>query len=76
VSLDGKKFSRLMPVELARLNMFPDGHTEGVSDAWRAFFMGNALVVGIVERIGRSLIDALADEGQAMPEPAAALHRK
>jgi len=46
---------RLTPVELERLNMFPDGHTAGVPDGWRAFFMGNALVTGVVERIGREL---------------------
>lgn len=49
------RYRRLVPVELERLNMFPDGHTEGASDAWRAFFMGNALVTGIVERIGKQL---------------------
>ncbi len=43
---------RLTPVELERLNMFPDNHTEGPTDGKRAFFMGNALVVGIVERLG------------------------
>lgn len=58
VSTDGKRFRRLTPVELERLNMFPDGHTAGVSDAWRAFFMGNALVVGVVERIGQELLAA------------------
>jgi len=49
---------RLTPVELERLNMFPDDHTklEGISDTKRAFFMGNALVVGVVEKIGASLI--------------------
>ncbi|NQZ43277.1 MAG: DNA (cytosine-5-)-methyltransferase [Flavobacteriaceae bacterium] len=54
-----KGLRRLTPIELERLNMFPDDHTalKGVSDAKRAFFMGNALVVGIVERIGRSLYD-------------------
>ncbi|MBV6405577.1 MAG: hypothetical protein GFGODING_02356 [Flavobacteriales bacterium] len=41
---------RLTPVELERLNMFPDGHTAGVPDTRRAFLMGNALVVGIIER--------------------------
>jgi DNA (cytosine-5)-methyltransferase 1 len=46
---------RLMPVELERLNMFDPGHTEGVSDTTRAFFMGNALVVGIVTRLGKEL---------------------
>ncbi len=49
---------RLTPVELERLNMFPDNHTklEGISDTKRAFFMGNALMVGIVERIGSELL--------------------
>jgi len=49
---------RLTPVELERLNMFPDNHTqlEGISDTKRAFFMGNALVVGVVEKIASALI--------------------
>ena len=54
---------RLTPLELERLNMFPDGHTKhpNVTNAKRAFFMGNALVVGIVDRIGRSLIAKLKE---------------
>jgi len=51
------KLRRLTPVELERLNMFPDGHTEGASYAQRAFFMGNALVTGIVERVGKVLAE-------------------
>ncbi|MEX0363387.1 MAG: DNA cytosine methyltransferase, partial [Allomuricauda sp.] len=52
-----KGLRRLSPVELERLNMFPDNHTqlEGISDAKRAFFMGNALVVGVVKEIGATL---------------------
>lgn len=50
-----KGLRRLTPVELERLNMFPDKHTEGVSDSKRAFLMGNALVTGVVERIGIKL---------------------
>ncbi len=46
------RYRRLVPVELERLNMFPDNHTAGASDMRRAFLMGNALVTGIVERIG------------------------
>lgn len=61
VLVDGR-YRRLTPVELERLNMFPDGHTEGASDAWRAFFMGNALVVGVVRRIGTALLQQI---GQA-----------
>lgn len=51
------KMRRLTPVELERLNMFPDNHTElnGITDAKRAFFMGNALVVGVVEKLGKVL---------------------
>jgi DNA (cytosine-5)-methyltransferase 1 len=50
-----KRFRRLTPIELERLNMFPDNHTSGVSDIKRAFFMGNALVVGVIEKIGSIL---------------------
>ena len=48
---------RLVPIELERLNMFPDNHTEleGITDAKRAFFMGNALVIGVIEKIGEEL---------------------
>ena len=51
------KYRRLTPIELERLNMFPDNHTklEGVGNSKRAFLMGNALVVGVVEKIGESL---------------------
>lgn len=52
---DEGKLRRLTPIELERLNMFPDNHTAGVSDQRRAFFMGNALVVGIVEKVGSTL---------------------
>jgi len=50
------RYRRLTPVELERANMFPDNHTTGVSDTKRAFLMGNALVVGIVERLGKTLL--------------------
>ena len=53
------KLRRLTPIELERLNMFPDNHTEGVSDTKRAFLMGNALVVGVVEKIGKVLADRI-----------------
>lgn len=52
-----KGWRRLVPIELERLNMFDDNHTQmtGISDTKRAFLMGNALVCGIVERIGEVL---------------------
>ena len=51
------KLRRLVPVELERLNMFPSNHTEleGVDNGKRAFLMGNALVCGIVTRVGKEL---------------------
>jgi DNA (cytosine-5)-methyltransferase 1 len=58
------KYRRLHPIELERLNMFPDNHTAlglakdkevAISPARRAFFMGNALVVGVVEKVGEEL---------------------
>lgn len=51
------RYRRLTPLELERLNMFPDNHTEleGVSDGKRAFIMGNALVVGAIQKVGESL---------------------
>lgn len=51
------RYRRLVPLELERLNTFPDNHTklDGVSDGKRAFFMGNALVVGAIEKVGQSL---------------------
>lgn len=60
-----KTYRRLTPEELEKGNMFPAGHTRycllddevtEVDPKHRAFFMGNALVVGIVEEIGKALV--------------------
>lgn len=55
------RYRRLTPVELERLNGFPDNHTEGATAARRAFLMGNALIVGVVEDLGRSLVRKIAE---------------
>ena len=54
---------RLTPLELERLNMFPDNHTklENVSNTKRAFLMGNALVVGVIEKVGIALNQKIHD---------------
>lgn len=59
-----KGYRRLSPVELERLNMFPDNHTkfDGITDTKRAFFMGNALVVGVIEKIGVALTQKINNE--------------
>lgn len=49
------RYRRLVPSELEQLDMFPRGHTEGETAVRRAFFIGNSLVCGIVERIGVAL---------------------
>lgn len=60
VQQDGR-YRRLVPIELERLNGFPDDWTSKtasgspVSDTKRAFLMGNALVIGAVERIIRQI---------------------
>lgn len=46
------RYRRLVPSELEQLDMFPRGHTAGETAVRRAFFIGNSLVCGIVERIG------------------------
>jgi DNA (cytosine-5)-methyltransferase 1 len=58
---------RLTPIELERLNGFPDDWTstgadgKTISDVRRAFFMGNALVVGLIERVGKVLAGELQE---------------
>ena len=55
------RLRRLLPIELERLNTFPSDHTrltwdnKEVPDVKRAFIMGNALVVGVVKKLGESL---------------------
>lgn len=49
---------RLMPIELERINMFPDNHTAGTTDVKRAFLMGNALVTGVVTKIGEAILES------------------
>lgn len=56
--VDGR-LRRLLPIELERLNMFPDNHTLGENDTKRAFFMGNALVCGIITNIGKELVNRM-----------------
>ena len=65
------RYRRLLPIELERMNMFPDNHTlhPEVSDGRRAFLMGNALVCGIVEQIGKSLFQFIYDEAPVSTKP-------
>jgi DNA (cytosine-5)-methyltransferase 1 len=55
----GGKLRRLTPLELERINMFPDNHSISANDTKRAFFMGNALVVGVIEKTAQTLLSLL-----------------
>lgn len=65
------RYRRLIPIELERLNMFPDNHTfhPQVSDGRRAFLMGNALVCGIVETIGKNLYRFIFEKEPVSSKP-------
>lgn len=65
------RYRRLIPLELERLNMFPDNHTlhADVSDGRRAFLMGNSLVCGIVQEIGKSLYRFIYGEEPVSTRP-------
>lgn len=57
IDQDGR-MRRLLPDELDMLQGFPRGWTNtGMTDGQRAFCMGNALVVGVVYRIGKVMGD-------------------
>ena len=61
IAVDEKKdlYRTLTPVEAERIQMFPDNWTniesKAMTERRRYFMMGNALVVGIVERLGKYL---------------------
>jgi DNA (cytosine-5)-methyltransferase 1 len=62
------RYRRLTPIELEQLSMFPKNHTaEGskgpISDNVRAFFIGNALVTGVITEIGKKLVKHVDEYG-------------
>jgi DNA (cytosine-5)-methyltransferase 1 len=69
VETESGRLRRLMPIELERLNMFEPNHTKYMlsengekvltSNTKRAFIMGNALVVGVITKLGRALCSSM-----------------
>jgi DNA (cytosine-5)-methyltransferase 1 len=59
-------YRRLTPIELERLNGFPDNWTKAdssgksITDAKRAFFMGNALIIGLIEKVGKTIANEVS----------------
>jgi DNA (cytosine-5)-methyltransferase 1 len=69
---NSKRLRRLVPEELELISMFPKRHTEkgyfegetrDISPNARAFFIGNALVTGVVTKIGKELIRRIDEQG-------------
>lgn len=60
VQVEDGRYRRLTPRELEVLNGFPPDWTDtGMPEGRRAFMMGNALVVGLIERVGAELMAEL-----------------
>lgn len=58
-----KRLRTLTPIEAERIDGFPDNWTNtGMTDKKRFFMMGNALVVGIIERIGTEIEKIVENE--------------
>jgi len=59
-------YRTLTPVEAERIQMFPDNWTniddDSMTERRRYFMMGNALVVGVVERLGKYLAEIVENE--------------
>lgn len=57
IQMPDGRMRRLAPVEIERLFGFPDNWTNtGMTDPQRVFCMGNALVVGLVHRMGEAIV--------------------
>ena len=57
------KLRILTPLECERINTFPDNWTKtDMNERKRYFMMGNALVCGIVERLGEEINKIIDDE--------------
>lgn len=52
-----RNIRRLTPIECERLQGFPDGWTEGISDTQRYKCLGNAVTVTVVKAIGLKILE-------------------
>lgn len=55
VFVEAMQVRRLMPIECERLQGFPDGHTDELTDSGRYRALGNAVAVPVAEWIGRRI---------------------
>lgn len=60
---NNRYYRLLTPIETERINGFPDNWTNtGMPQKFRYFCMGNALVVGLVEKMGKRLNEIFENE--------------
>ena len=58
--LDTNEYRLLTPIECEKLNCFePNWTNTGMTEKMRYFCMGNALVVGIIEKLGKEISDII-----------------
>ena len=55
LGIKGLSIRRLTPTECERLQGFPDGWTEGLSNTQRYKCLGNAVTVNVIEEIGKRI---------------------
>ena len=60
------RYRRLTPEETEKLNGFEPGWTRGMPERRRYFCMGNALVVGLVKRMGETLAATIKDPASGL----------
>ena len=54
-----RRIRRLTPIECERLQGFPDGWTEGISDTQRYKCLGNAVTVNVIEFLGKLIRESV-----------------
>jgi len=62
IDKETKKKRRLTPIECERADGFNDNWTESMPERWRYFTMGNALVVPLITKMGKTLIKMVDED--------------
>jgi len=63
----GARIRCLTPVECERLQGFPDGWTEGISDTQRYKCLGNAVTVNVIEFLGDRIKGSINNKSKRVP---------
>tara|TARA_B100000029_G_scaffold313526_1_gene305981 strand:- start:40 stop:1185 length:1146 start_codon:yes stop_codon:yes gene_type:complete len=63
--VENHRIRRLTPVECERLQGFPDGWTEGLSDAQRYKTLGNAVTTNVITELFNALAETIALEEES-----------